>query len=337
MITKKPINLFIDTNILLDFYRYSADDLEKLNQLEDLIVKAEDINLIVTSQQVDEFYRNRDKVIAAAGKSLQSSVTLPELFSGHTDYKDVKSRAETLRADIERIKRDTLSEAQAGTLRADQIINRLLKKATNVDDATYLKARRRSAVGNPPGKPGSIGDAINWEMLLKHVPEGENAHIISRDGDYASALDGSQLDSHLRREWQARPNGGELKLHVTLNGFFKVCFPDIKLMGEYVKDALVRKLQQSPSFNDSRAIIEKMLHAGTFSEKQAEAIMHASLDNDQVLNAHKYSPDLIGVKLMQIIGPHMAKLDPQDTGAWYDNFTEDDEEPPEDWGQPMWR
>jgi hypothetical protein len=334
MTAKKSINLFIDTNILLDFYRYSNDDLEKLNQLEDLIVKAEDINLIVTSQQVDEFYRNRDKVIADASKELKPAASLPELFSGHADFKDIKDRADGLRKDIERIKRDTLDGAKVGTLRADQIINRLLASAIMVDDDTYAKARRRSAVGNPPGKPGSIGDAINWEMLLKHAPDGEDIHIISRDGDYASALDGAQLDSHLQRDWQnAHLKGGVVNLHVTLNGFFKICFPGIKLMGEYVKDALVRRLQQSPSFNDSRAIIEKMLHAGTFSEKQAEAIMLASLNNDQVLSAHKYSPDLIGAKLWQIIAPHISKFDPQIAGAWYDNFSDEDEEPPEDYMQ----
>ena len=48
MTEKKPLNLFIDTNVLLGFYRYSKDDLAKLNQLEDLIVKTKDIKLIVT-------------------------------------------------------------------------------------------------------------------------------------------------------------------------------------------------------------------------------------------------------------------------------------------------
>ena len=43
--TKNPINLFIDTNILLDFYRFSNADLDTLGKLEDLIIKARKIKL----------------------------------------------------------------------------------------------------------------------------------------------------------------------------------------------------------------------------------------------------------------------------------------------------
>jgi hypothetical protein len=44
------------------------------------------------------------------------------------------------------------------------------------------------SVGNPPGKQGSLGDAINWEALLAEVPDGEDLYLIADDRDYLSVL-----------------------------------------------------------------------------------------------------------------------------------------------------
>lgn len=327
MAEKKPLNLFIDTNILLGFYRYSKDDLTKLNQLEDLIVKTSDINLIVTSQQVDEFYRNRDKVIADVVKELSTAISIPQLFSGHADYKAIKKQAEMIRAEVERVKNETLEAAQDGSLKADAIISRLFKDAIVVDAATVAKAKRRSDVGNPPGKVGSIGDAINWELLLSTVPVDENLHIVSRDGDFASALDKTKLNSFLQKEWD-KSRLGTIHLYETLNGLFKTNFPQIKLMDEYIKDDLIRQLSQSLSFDSSRAIIEKMLKVGGFSEKQIAALYKAATTNDQVYNAHKYSPDLVGDKLWQIIKPHWSKFNKETQNNWMETFPDNSE--PED-------
>jgi len=327
MAEKKPLNLFIDTNILLGFYRYSKDDLTKLNQLEDLIVKTSDINLIVTSQQVDEFYRNRDKVIADVVKELSTAISIPQLFSGHADYKAIKKQAEMIRAEVERVKNETLEAAQDGSLKADAIISRLFKDAIVVDAATVAKAKRRSDVGNPPGKAGSIGDAINWELLLSTVPLDENLHIVSRDGDFASALDKTKLNSFLQKEWD-KSRLGTIHLYETLNGLFKTNFPQIKLMDEYIKDDLIRQLSQSLSFDSSRAIIEKMLIVGGFSEKQIAALYKAATTNDQVYNAHKYSPDLVGDKLWQIIKPHWSKFTKETQNNWVETFPDKSE--PED-------
>lgn len=324
---KKPLNLFIDTNVLLGFYRYSKDDLAKLNQLEDLIVKTKDIKLIVTSQQVDEFYRNRDKVIADVVKELSTSISIPQLFSGHSDYKLIRKQAEMIKTEVERVKNETLEDARKGNLKADAIISRLFKDATVVSAEIMRKARSRAEVGNPPGKAGSLGDAINWELLLSVVPADEDLHIVSRDGDYASALDKGQLNSFLEKEWD-KSRFGSLHLYETLNSLFKTNFPQIKLMDEYIKDDLIRQLSQSGSFDGSRAIIEKLLKVGNFSEKQIAALYKAATTNDQVYNAHKYSPDLVGEKLWQIIKPHWSKFTKETQNNWMETFPDNSE--PED-------
>lgn len=327
MAEKKPLNLFIDTNILLGFYRYSKDDLTKLNQLEDLIVKTKDIKLIVTSQQVDEFYRNRDKVIADAVKELSTSISLPQLFSGHPDYKQIRKQVEMVKTEVERVKNETLEDARKGNLRADAIISRLFKDATVVSAEVMRKAKSRAEVGNPPGKAGSLGDAINWEVLLSLVPADEDLHIVSQDGDYASALDKGQVNSFLEKEWD-KVRIGSLHLYETLNGLFKTNFPQIKLMDEYIKDDLIRQLGQSGSFDGSRAIIEKLLKVGSFSEKQIAALYKAATSNDQVYNAHKYSPDLVGDKLWEIIKPHWEKFNQKTKDEWMVTFPDNSE--PED-------
>lgn len=319
MTTKKPLNLFIDTNILLGFYRYSKDDLAKLGELGDLIVKTKDVKLIVTSQQVDEFYRNRDKVIADVVKELNTTISIPKLFSGHKDYKQIKKQASMIKAEVERVKDETLVAARDGKLKADVIIARLFKDAIKVEADIILKAKQRMAVGNPPGKNNSIGDAINWELLLQAVPADEDLHIVSQDGDFSSALDDNKLNGFLQREWDGG-RIGTIHFYETLNGFFKTKFPQITLMDEYVKDDLIRQLGQARGFDSSRDIVEKMVKMGSFSEKQLNNIFIAATDNFQVYGAHEYSPELVGEKLWLIIKPHWSKFGDAAQDIWTEKF-----------------
>jgi hypothetical protein len=60
------------------------------------------------------------------------------------------------------------------------------------------------SVGNPPGKKGSLGDAINWEALLENVPDGEDLYLIADDRDYFSVLDENKPREFLIREWKEK-------------------------------------------------------------------------------------------------------------------------------------
>lgn len=322
---KKPLHLFIDTNTLLGFYRYSQDDLKKLGELEDLIVKTKDIILYVNRQQVDEFYRNREKVITTAVKEITAKISLPVLFSGHKEYKQIISKARVINEDVERLKKETLVDAKKGTLKADQVINRLFNNYSEFSQKVLAKAEKRMAVGNPPGKQGSLGDAIHWEYLLENVPESEDIHLVTADGDFGSALDSSKVNNMLEREW-GRLKGANVYLYENLNGFFAKHFEHIQLKGmsEYVKEDLVNQLSRSGSFDTSRGIIEKMTKMGTFTEEQVDRIVKISLNNEQVFNAHKYSPDLVGAKLWQIISPYWDGWDIVDQQIWQEHFPDYD-------------
>lgn len=168
--TKNPINLFIDTNILLDFYRFSDADLDALGKFENLIVKARKIKLYVTQQQVNEFYRNRDKVIKDhIGSFKYDSPRFPKAFCGHTDYNTVVNESRELAGKIDKIKRDILEEAFEGKLKVDIMVENILRSPIATSEDIFNKAKMRMDVGNPPGKNGSLGDAINWEILLESV------------------------------------------------------------------------------------------------------------------------------------------------------------------------
>ena len=64
--------LFLDANILLDFYRFGDDDIEEIGKILALINDKE-ITLYSNSHLKAEVERNREKVLAESLKSLESA------------------------------------------------------------------------------------------------------------------------------------------------------------------------------------------------------------------------------------------------------------------------
>ena len=58
-------HVFIDTNVFLNMYKCSSDNIDLLNQLISEIQEGK-IKLYLTEQVVDEFYRNREHLINKA-------------------------------------------------------------------------------------------------------------------------------------------------------------------------------------------------------------------------------------------------------------------------------
>ena len=84
-------------------------------------------------------------------------------------------------------------------------------------DDLFNKGKVRSALGHPPGKKNSIGDAICWECLLGFFnsldevtvesKESHNLYVVSMDGDYVNALNEKVPKDYLSQEWQATTGG----------------------------------------------------------------------------------------------------------------------------------
>jgi len=179
------ITLFIDTNVLLSFYHLTSEDIEELKKLVVLVEKME-IDLILPKQVENEFWRNRGAKIFDAMKKLREAkfnASFPAFSKDYEEYaeiRDLLKKADKLHAEL--VGKIT-ADAKSTSLKADEIVTGLFKKATKPAFAQehYVSAVMRTRLGNPPGKNESIGDAVNWETLLVTVAEGTDLHLVSED------------------------------------------------------------------------------------------------------------------------------------------------------------
>ena len=242
------MNLFIDTNIFLNFYHFSEDDLEELKKLV-VVLKQRKASLLLPEQVSDELRRNRESKIGQALKSLREqslALRFPEFcktFQQFPHLRNLQKEYSRLHGELlDAVMTDIASE----TLLADQTIAALFEQAQHlpISGRATVRARRRGDRGNPPGKQGSLGDAIIWELLLEHAPAGEDLHFISDDRDFCSPLNPSLVDGFLAAEWRSAKQGA-VHFYKTVSAFFGSHFPEITLASEAEKDLLVRDLASS--------------------------------------------------------------------------------------------
>ncbi len=202
------MNLFIDTNVFLSFFHLSNDDLEELHKLTVLLEK-NSITLWLTEQVKDEFLRNRENKISEAVKKLseqRSKPQFPQICKDYEEYPAIRELQKEYDQKLSSLIRKVNEDISEKTLKADQKIAELFGKATFIKSTADLvsKAKLRMDIGNPPGKNGSLGDAINWEALLESVPQKQKLYVIADDKDYFSILDENKPKDFLRDEWSEK-------------------------------------------------------------------------------------------------------------------------------------
>jgi hypothetical protein len=305
------MQLFIDTNILLSFYALNQDDLAELNKLSNLIA-SKHVTLLLTDRIIDEFNRNREQRIDGAIKSLRNQTFNPPLPQIAEDYPEIDSLREALKhyeqahtALVSKIAIDI----QARNLKADRIIQSFFshgKKLTTHADILD-RARMRMAVGNPPGKNNSLGDAINWECLLTEIPVGEDIFFITGDKDYCSALNDEEFSNFLLDEWYASKKS-KIHFYKRLSGFCKEQFPEITLASVRDKEFLIRDLVNSQSIGDTQKAIAKLSYYQEFTAAQVNTIISAAIYNRQVV--WSIEDDLVKNFLLSIVNNNEQYLDP---------------------------
>jgi predicted nucleic acid-binding protein len=87
------MHVFIDTNILLNFFHFSKDELDALN---DVFSSHENgaVTVHLTQQVCAEFRRNRENKIKDALKRFKDgkfSAQLPSFMKGYEEYKGILS------------------------------------------------------------------------------------------------------------------------------------------------------------------------------------------------------------------------------------------------------
>lgn len=223
-----PTLVFIDTNILLDFYRARGTE-KGLSILRHIDAAHE--RIITTSQVEMEFKKNRQAQLVEALKGLKppdwNSLTLPVLLreakpnkAVQTAKKRIEDAQKKMKSRLQRwledpTHHDAVYKCAQRLFRAATPLN--LTAARSERDTIRRRAMRRFLMGYPPRKRDdtSCGDAINWEWII-HSAAATSADvvIVSRDSDYGLSLDKSAiLNDWLKQEFRERVG---IRRHVTL-------------------------------------------------------------------------------------------------------------------------
>lgn len=215
-----PWLLFVDTNILLDFYRLGGESAER--QLKAL--QKHRGSLILTNQVWMEFIKNRQKVIAKTLVDFKKPdrIALPPILHGMQPAATLTTQLEAaakthgkVTQKIEAILRDPGN---------NDPVFKALKKLFEGDDRYAISrdhpdrmkirslARKRHVLGYPPRKDSdiSVGDAVNWEWIIHCATKCDptpNVMIVSRDGDYGVTVkNDSFVNDWLKKEFGERVN-----------------------------------------------------------------------------------------------------------------------------------
>ncbi|MGW8393708.1 PIN domain-containing protein [Pseudoduganella sp. HUAS MS19] len=278
------MHVFIDTNILLNFFHFTK---EEIHALSNVFASHEHgaASVHLTEQVCHEFSRNREGKIKDALKKFKDvkfAAQLPAFMKQYEEYEKIREKSSELQELAKSISRKVDVDVIKKSLITDTLITDIFDKSdpipTTVD--LYAKAQMRMALGNPPGKNGSIGDAVNWLALLDAVPEAEDIHVISEDGDYYSALDEVRPHPFLQQEWKEKKSG-ELRVYRTLSSFLKEHFDGVAFSYDKNKEMLIDSLSESRSFAETHQLISRLEQFSYFSLKEVQRILAAALTNNQ--------------------------------------------------------
>jgi hypothetical protein len=278
------MNLFLDTNIYLNFYHYSSDDLEELKKLA-VAIKTGGISLYLTRQVKDEFKRNRESKIADALKRFgeqKLSTQFPQMCKEYDEYKQLREAIKRYDESKDKIFQKLRLDIEAKSLGADKVISDLFERAKlfEHDDKILAAAKVRMVLGNPPGKDGSYGDAINWESLLAKMPKAEFS-LITDDKDYMSQVNDTRLAEFLSEEWQERKSA-KVNFYRRLSDFFRDKFPTIRLASEMEKELAISELTSSGNFQRTHSAIAKLAKFTDFTNDEINEIVAAAISNSQI-------------------------------------------------------
>lgn len=311
------MNLFIDTNVLLNFFHFSKDSLEELKKIF-VLQNYGKISLWLPDQVELEFSRNRETKIADALKKFldeKPNSGIPHVARGYPESDLLIEALKQVNSSRDQLMVKVQNDISEKSLYADKLIKEIVAKATRIEftEGQFCAAKRRSDLRSPPGKNNSLGDAINWEALLEAIPEGQDIFIVSEDGDFASPLDAERLSDFLTEEWAVK-KGSKAVLYKRLSQFLSLMFPDAKVAAELEKDIVIAELANSGSFATTHQAVAALSKFASFSPKQASEIADVYIVNSQVgWIATDEDVHAFGKKILET---HSATLDPAQQKAF---------------------
>lgn len=196
--------LFVDTNILLDFYRLRGSSVSRyLSALEE-----NSDRLILTEQVQMEFLKHRQRVLNEFLREFEKPKTqrVPACIESYQPAISFQKNAKDALANYRKVvsKIERMIENPSRNDRVFKSIGKIfdgegaysLKRNTEGKERTRSLARKRFSLGYPPRKKDdtSFGDGLNWEWIVKCACDCKmksNVFIVSRDGDYGIKRNGS--------------------------------------------------------------------------------------------------------------------------------------------------
>lgn len=274
-------NLYLDSNIWLSLYHFSGDDLDQFSKLKEL---KGTIKIFVPEQTRNEIMRNRDaKIKDALTRFEKFDFVFPTFCKSYDEYEDFYRTYNELKKRHKEWFGRIFDDIANQTLPADRVINELFNMCSFIEcnEEMIRLAELRFKAGNPPGKDNKLGDAINWECLLKCVPDGEDLYFISADKDYKSVIDEQRINLFLKEEWEKKKKA-KVHFFVNLVSFFKAHVHEIELETEQHKEELIDSLRNSCNFANTHAIVSELKKIVDWSEQQKEDLCLIAIDNFQV-------------------------------------------------------
>lgn len=211
--------IFIDTNILLDFYRVRSGG----SSLELAYLIEEHKDLIITGDQIEmEYKKNRQRVVLEALNAQKSpdwaGLSPPAFLVDAQPAKMIAKAREEIKTQQAKMKKRIASLlGNPGT--NDAVYRTLQKVFENVSPYNLTRdkkvrfeirrlARKRFVLDYPPRKASdtSIGDAVNWEWMIRCAKEsGKGLIMVTRDSDYGAIHEKHfYLNDWLRQEFAER-------------------------------------------------------------------------------------------------------------------------------------
>ncbi|MDP1635007.1 MAG: PIN domain-containing protein [Gallionellaceae bacterium] len=265
------MHVIIDTNILLNFFHFTKEDTETLRSVF-ASHKHGAVTVHLTEQVFDEFSRNRENKIKDSlkrFKELKFAAQLPAFMEQYGQYEQILQKSAELQELTKDISQKVDADVVENRLLPDFLIKDFFAKNETIPTTAelYGMAQMRVSLGNPPGKSGSMGDAVNWVALLNAVPNGENIHVISEDGDFYSTLDENRPHPFLKDEWR-RKKQAEMFVYKNLSSFTKHHFDGVVFSYDYELTEREREILELLSRGESNRSIALSLNISHDTVKQ---------------------------------------------------------------------
>jgi hypothetical protein len=251
------------------------------------MIKAGKITLLITDQVKDEFFRNRENKIYDALKTIRDTKIKQDFPRFLLDYSQC-TRLREIQKEYEKEHKDllinVLDDIKNRELAADKLVIELFNVGEQLkhNEENIRKARQRIEIGAPPGKNGSLGDAINWEMLIEYgYASWDDLYFISADKDYSSHLYEETLNEYLQKEWTEK-NKSKIHYFSRLSQFFKKMFPAIEFDENIERQILVSNLCEAASFKGTHKAIMGLIWEDTFTKKEIDLLFMALIENSQI-------------------------------------------------------